>query len=103
MGRQRTYLCIDLKSFYASIECMDEHLAGGRMRVSRGFLMGSIRRIVRFFPSYRSARRVRSRTGLCDSEGFGETSPASSWRFAEKQNSLFCMCVITHALLATLH
>lgn len=26
MGRQRTYLCIDLKSFYASVECMERGL-----------------------------------------------------------------------------
>ena len=27
MAAQRTYLAIDLKSFYASVECVDRHLA----------------------------------------------------------------------------
>ena len=26
MAAQRTYLAIDLKSFYASVECVDRHL-----------------------------------------------------------------------------
>ena len=26
MAAQRTYLAIDLKSFYASVECIDRHL-----------------------------------------------------------------------------
>ena len=26
MAKQRTYLCIDLKSFYASVECADRNL-----------------------------------------------------------------------------
>ena len=25
-GKKRTYLAIDLKSFYASVECVDRHL-----------------------------------------------------------------------------
>ena len=35
MAAQRTYLAIDLKSFYASVECVDRHLdqsgGGGRL------------------------------------------------------------------------
>ena len=30
MTAQRTYLAIDLKSFYASVECVDRHLEIGR-------------------------------------------------------------------------
>ena len=26
MGRKRTYICIDLKSFYASVECRERNL-----------------------------------------------------------------------------
>ena len=26
MEKQRTYLCIDMKSFYASVECAERHL-----------------------------------------------------------------------------
>ena len=26
MGKERSYLCIDLKSYYASVECVERHL-----------------------------------------------------------------------------
>jgi len=49
-----------------------------------------------------NSRRVRSRTSIVRSEGFGDNFPNKQQTICTKQIRLFCMCVITHALLATI-